>query len=56
MAEPNTDGSGDGHAYRVEMSRRTFFKGAGLSAATWLSSTAAWEFQPQKGISPASLR
>jgi xanthine dehydrogenase YagT iron-sulfur-binding subunit len=33
MAEPNTDRSGDGGARRVEMSRRTFFKGAGLSAA-----------------------
>ena len=34
MAEPNTDRSGDGGACRVEMSRRTFFKGAGLSAAS----------------------
>jgi xanthine dehydrogenase YagT iron-sulfur-binding subunit len=34
MAEPNTDRSGDGGAYRIEMSRRTFFKGAGLSAAS----------------------
>jgi xanthine dehydrogenase YagT iron-sulfur-binding subunit len=34
MAEPNTDGRGDGGACRVEMSRRTFFKGAGLSAAS----------------------
>jgi xanthine dehydrogenase YagT iron-sulfur-binding subunit len=34
MAEPNTDRRGDGGACRVEMSRRTFFKGAGLSAAS----------------------
>jgi xanthine dehydrogenase YagT iron-sulfur-binding subunit len=34
MAEPNTDRSGDGGACRIEMSRRTFFKGAGLSAAS----------------------
>jgi xanthine dehydrogenase YagT iron-sulfur-binding subunit len=34
MAEPNTDRSGDSGARRGEMSRRTFFKGAGLSAAS----------------------
>jgi xanthine dehydrogenase YagT iron-sulfur-binding subunit len=34
MAEPNTDRSGDGGTRRGEMSRRTFFKGAGLSAAS----------------------
>ena len=34
MAEPHTDRSSDGGAHRVEMSRRTFFKGAGLSAAS----------------------
>ena len=34
MAEPNTDRSGDGGTSRVEMSRRGFFKGAGLSAAS----------------------
>jgi xanthine dehydrogenase YagT iron-sulfur-binding subunit len=34
MVEPHTDRSGDGGARRVEMSRRTFFKGAGLSAAS----------------------
>jgi xanthine dehydrogenase YagT iron-sulfur-binding subunit len=33
MAEPHTDRSGDGGARRVEVSRRTFLKGAGLSAA-----------------------
>jgi xanthine dehydrogenase YagT iron-sulfur-binding subunit len=33
MAEPHTDLSGDSGTRRVEMSRRTFFKGAGLSAA-----------------------
>ena len=33
MVEPHTDLSGDGGTSRVEMSRRTFFKGAGLSAA-----------------------
>ena len=33
MAEPHTDRSGDGGARRVEMSRRTFLKGTGLSAA-----------------------
>jgi xanthine dehydrogenase YagT iron-sulfur-binding subunit len=33
MAEPHTNLSGDGGTSRVEMSRRTFFKGAGLSAA-----------------------
>ena len=32
MAEPHTDLSGDGGTRRGEMSRRTFFKGAGLSA------------------------
>jgi xanthine dehydrogenase YagT iron-sulfur-binding subunit len=34
MAEPNTDRSGAGGARWVEMSRRTFFKGAGVSAAS----------------------
>jgi len=34
MVEPQMDRSGDGAARRVEMSRRTFFKGAGLSAAS----------------------
>jgi xanthine dehydrogenase YagT iron-sulfur-binding subunit len=34
MAEPHTDRSGDGGARRVEMSRRTFLKGSGLSAAS----------------------
>jgi xanthine dehydrogenase YagT iron-sulfur-binding subunit len=34
MAEPHTDLSGNGGAPRVEMSRRAFFKGAGLSAAS----------------------
>ena len=34
MAELNTNLSGDGGARRVEMSRRTFFKGAGLSAVS----------------------
>jgi xanthine dehydrogenase YagT iron-sulfur-binding subunit len=33
MAEPNTDRSGDGGVRRVEMSRRTFLKGTGFSAA-----------------------
>jgi xanthine dehydrogenase YagT iron-sulfur-binding subunit len=33
MAEPHTDLGGDGGTSRVEVSRRTFFKGAGLSAA-----------------------
>jgi xanthine dehydrogenase YagT iron-sulfur-binding subunit len=33
MAEPHRDRSADSGARRVEMSRRTFFKGAGLSAA-----------------------
>jgi xanthine dehydrogenase YagT iron-sulfur-binding subunit len=33
MAEPHTDRSSDGGARRVEVSRRTFLKGAGLSAA-----------------------
>jgi xanthine dehydrogenase YagT iron-sulfur-binding subunit len=33
MAEPNTDRSGDGGVRRVEVSRRTFLKGTGLSAA-----------------------
>ena len=33
MVEPHTDRSGDGGARRVEMSRRTFLKGTGLSAA-----------------------
>ena len=34
MAEPNMDRSGAAGAGRGEMSRRTFFKGAGLSAAS----------------------
>ena len=34
MAEPNMDLRGDGGTSRVEMSRRGFFKGAGLSAAS----------------------
>jgi xanthine dehydrogenase YagT iron-sulfur-binding subunit len=34
MAEPHTDRSGNGGARRVEMSRRTFLKGSGLSAAS----------------------
>ena len=33
MTESNTDIGGDGTARRIEMSRRGFFKGAGLSAA-----------------------
>jgi xanthine dehydrogenase YagT iron-sulfur-binding subunit len=34
MTAPNTDLSGDSGTRRVEMSRRTFFKGAGFSAAS----------------------
>jgi xanthine dehydrogenase YagT iron-sulfur-binding subunit len=34
MAEPHTDRRSDNGATRVEISRRTFFKGAGVSAAS----------------------
>lgn len=34
MAEPHTDRSSDGGSSRVEMSRRTFLRGAGISAAS----------------------
>jgi hypothetical protein len=34
MAEPHTDQRSDGDAGRIEMSRRAFFKGAGLSATS----------------------
>jgi hypothetical protein len=34
MAEPHMDRSGDGGTRRVEMTRRTFFKGARLSATS----------------------
>jgi ferredoxin len=34
MAEPHTDQRSDGDAGRIEISRRAFFKGAGLSATS----------------------